>query len=177
MVTSVEAWRRLASLSHLTSHYMYIFTPNNKSCLTTAATMMPIPATFSPESSSLSSVPTSLTAHEEMESNVRKKLASYQQTGINDPVVTILENFVQYLPRDGTQNISNDILDCDSDEKLRKLANHLLTAVLVPSEYPLLFIHYYVPVARQFCLVLHFHSESAWQDANSFAVTAVWSGR
>lgn len=91
--------------------------------------MMPLPA------SSLSSLPTTLTAHEELESNIEAKLASYQPTGGTDPTITILKAFVLYLPQDGARNISQDILDCNSNSELRSLANHLLTAVLVPSEY------------------------------------------
>lgn len=110
---------------------------------------MPLSATLSAENPALSSVPANLTTRELMESNVRTKLASYQ---LMDTIVTILENFVKYLPHDGAQNIVDDILNCDSDEKLRSLANHLLTAVLVPSECLLTIIHVHLVV----CLVLRF---------------------
>lgn len=98
------------------------------------------PATFSPESPSPTSVPSRLTTYPEIGSNVQTLLASYQQTGTNDSVVTILEIFAKNLPYGGTQNISGGILTYNPSDELRKLLNHLLTAVLTPSEYPLYYI-------------------------------------
>jgi hypothetical protein len=95
----------------------------------------PLPATFSPESSSLPSAPTNLTAHEAMVQGVNTVLEGYEPGGPRDHTATILEAFVKHLPRDGARNVSDDIIGCGSDEKLRQLASHLLTAVLVPSQY------------------------------------------
>jgi len=92
----------------------------------------PLPATFSPESSSLSSAPTNLTAHEDMVQRVNSVLEGYEPGGPRDHTVTILEALVKHLPRDGARDVSDDILGCGSDEELRQLASHLLTAVLVP---------------------------------------------
>jgi UDP-N-acetylmuramate-alanine ligase len=64
---------------------------------------------------------------------VNAKLASYQPHA-NDKTVAVLEAFVQCLPRHGARNICADILASNSDEELRRLATHLVTAVLVPSE-------------------------------------------
>jgi hypothetical protein len=61
------------------------------------------------------------------------KLASYQPRE-NDQTVAVLEAFMQCLPRHGVRNICADILASTSDEELRRLATHLVTAVLVPSE-------------------------------------------
>lgn len=80
--------------------------------------MTPIPATLSLESSSLSSIPSSLTTYEQMETDVRAKLAGYELTGVKDSTVIILENFVSYLPRDGARNICEDIIGCSCDEVL-----------------------------------------------------------
>jgi len=62
-------------------------------------------------------------------------LEGYEPGGPRDNTVTVLEATVRHLPRDGARNVSDDILGCNSDEKLRQLASHLLTAVLVPSQY------------------------------------------
>lgn len=95
----------------------------------------------SPASSSLSSFRTDITDHEELESSIRAKLASYQPEDANDPFITILKSFFECLPRDGALNLSDDIIGCGSDKELRSLANTLLTAVLVPSEYSLLYMY------------------------------------
>ncbi|KAL0640252.1 hypothetical protein Q9L58_000530 [Maublancomyces gigas] len=94
--------------------------------------MTPVLATLSPETSSLLSIPSSLTTYEQMETDVRAKLGGYELTGARDSTVSILENFVRCLPRDGARNICKDIIGCNCDEELRHLADHLLTAVLVP---------------------------------------------
>jgi hypothetical protein len=94
-----------------------------------------LPTTFSPESSSLSSAPTNLTAHEDIVQRVNAVLKRYESTGTNDHTVITLEAFVKYLPRDGARNISDDILGCNSNEELGQLASHLLTGLLLPSQY------------------------------------------
>jgi hypothetical protein len=96
---------------------------------------MPSPVNLLPESSSPSSALTNPTVYIEMLSDVNKKLASYQPLSTSDNSVVVLKAFTQYLPRDGMRNIYDDILDCSSDEELRILATHLMTALLVPSMY------------------------------------------
>lgn len=46
----------------------------------------------------------------------------------------MLRAFLEELPSDGQKNISDDILQSDSDETLKMLADNLFSAVLVPSE-------------------------------------------
>lgn len=65
---------------------------------------------------------------------VDTRLRSYHQVDDRDTTVKLLRAFVEELPSDGQQNISDDILQSDSDEALKKLAANLFSAVLVPSE-------------------------------------------
>ena len=109
---------------------------------------MPSPIKLSPESSSLSSALTNPAVHIEMLSDVNKKLASYQPLDTDDNSVVILKAFVQHLPRDGMRNICDDILSRSSDEELRELATHLITAVLVPSMHLLNPLFYNITYSR-----------------------------
>lgn len=120
------------------------------------------------EDSSLSSISSDIADHEELESIIRQKLVTYQPVGTTDHTVSILEAFSKCLPRDGAWNIAGDIMGCDSGKSLRELANHLLTAVLIPCEYPLLSIY-------MLCYLV-LHSKSTRQDTDSFAVTTFWDG-
>ncbi|KAL9126693.1 MAG: hypothetical protein Q9217_004290 [Psora testacea] len=86
----------------------------------------------SPESSSLSSAPTDSTRYYISTANARARLRSYRPEGNDDKTVTLLEAFVEFLPREGACNIMDDIVQCESDEKLRQLAGNLNTAVLLP---------------------------------------------
>lgn len=106
------------------------------------------PVNLSLESSSPSSALTNPTVYIEMLSDVNKKLASYQPLSTSDNSVVVLKAFTQYLPRDGMRNICDDILDCSSDEELRILATHLMTALLVPSMYLLYSLFYNITYNR-----------------------------
>lgn len=70
------------------------------------------------------SAPTTLTAHNKMESNVGTKVRKLPINLLSPS----LENFAR-------KNICDDILSRNSDEELRSLAGHLLTTVLILSEY------------------------------------------
>src|SRR6266700_935585 len=96
---------------------------------------MPSPVNLSPESSTLSSALTNPTVHIEKLGDVNKRLDSYQPLSTSDNSVDVLKAFTQHLPRDGMQNLFDDILDCSSDERLRALATNLMGALLVPSMY------------------------------------------
>lgn len=66
---------------------------------------------------------------------VEKKLAAYEVASITDRTLTILSAFTNELPRDGASNLQKDILECSDDRTLRQLANHLVSAILVPCMY------------------------------------------
>jgi len=68
---------------------------------------------------------------------VQLRLQGYTSTstGVTDHTVTLLSAFMECLPKDGVANIAEDILNSNDDEGLRALAQHLLTAVLIPSKY------------------------------------------
>ena len=99
---------------------------------------MPPPGTSDTESS-LSSAPTDVTAYVSKLHDVRGRLQSYTATGVEDYTIKLLSAFLECLPKDGVMNIAEDILDTGSsnnDAGLRALAQHLLTAILVPSMIP-----------------------------------------
>lgn len=87
---------------------------------------------MSGESSPLSSAPTDAT-HQDRIVNAETRLRSYCGEGEDDKTIAILKAFAELLPREGASNIIDDILETDTDEKLRDLARHLHTAVLTPS--------------------------------------------
>ncbi|KAF8470753.1 hypothetical protein BDZ91DRAFT_549653 [Kalaharituber pfeilii] len=82
--------------------------------------------------SSLSSVPNNITAHGQLLCEVETRLGMYQPITTPDNTIPILKSLVRFLPRDGVYNVCNDILGCSSDEQLRTLAHHFLTALLAP---------------------------------------------
>ena len=86
------------------------------------------------DESSLSSVPTNITAYGSMLMNVGARLDSYQATS-DDRTVAILKACVEFLPRDGKCNLCDDILDCETDQEVRQLARHLTSALLVPCKW------------------------------------------
>lgn len=87
----------------------------------------------SSDSSSLSSVPTHVT-HLYVAANTEARLRTYRPDGKDDDTVAFLKAFVELLPPHGASNIMDDIVQCESDEKLRQLAGNLRTALLVPSK-------------------------------------------
>lgn len=66
---------------------------------------------------------------------VEQRLAAYELLGANDHTQTILNAFVNELPQDGASNLRKDTLECSDDRKIQQLANHLVSAILVPCMY------------------------------------------
>lgn len=66
---------------------------------------------------------------------VGEKLAVYGVASTTDRTPTILSAFANELPRDGASNLQQDILECSNDSTLRQLANHLVSAILIPCMY------------------------------------------
>jgi hypothetical protein len=62
------------------------------------------------------------------------KLDHYRPENQGDMTVKILKAFMEFLPNDGASNLAEDILGCDSDEKIKQLADNLHTGVLLPSK-------------------------------------------
>ena len=134
---------------------------------------MPSPVTFNPGSSPLSSALTDPTDYYNLKSDAIKRLEIYQPVDAKDISVKILSAFVNHLPRDGAQNICEDILDCGSNEELRMLASHVTSAVLVPSKLIHLTILYYDGICRSLKKFSP-HSESKGQDSRGFAISMLW---
>lgn len=88
-------------------------------------------------SSPISSAPTDATYQYHIASaEGRLRLYCPEDEDEDDQTVTILKAFAEILPREGASNIIDDILETDTDEKLRDLARHLHTAILSPSKFP-----------------------------------------
>ncbi|KAL1963365.1 hypothetical protein VTN77DRAFT_8381 [Rasamsonia byssochlamydoides] len=81
--------------------------------------------------SSLSSVPSDFDAFM-TETEAKRKLSSYKPRSQDDDTAKVLRSFVDHLPRDGKQNIVTFIANCDNDETLFALSEHLYSAILVP---------------------------------------------
>ena len=98
-----------------------------------------MPPGTSDTQSSLSSAPTDVTAYVSKLHDARGRLESYTATRAEDYTIKLLSAFLECLPMDGVMHIAEDILNTGSsnnDAGLRALAEHLLTAVLVPSMTP-----------------------------------------
>ncbi|KAF8464679.1 hypothetical protein BDZ91DRAFT_783580 [Kalaharituber pfeilii] len=94
--------------------------------------MDPSRTTSSDEGSPLTSLPSDLTAYEQLVSDVGERIATYKPRDPNDRTVAILEAFSKYLPREGRDNFYEDILGCNAQEELKSLGDHLYTAILLP---------------------------------------------
>ncbi|OJD17592.1 hypothetical protein AJ78_02343 [Emergomyces pasteurianus Ep9510] len=68
----------------------------------------------------------------ELQREARIKLAAYQQQPHGDKAAKILDGFLDHLPNEGKQNIIPFIANCDDDEFLLTLSNHLQSAILIP---------------------------------------------
>lgn len=66
---------------------------------------------------------------------VEQRLAAYEVLGANDHTQKILNAFVNEFPQVGALNLRKDILECSDDRKIQQLANHLVSAILVPCIY------------------------------------------
>lgn len=69
---------------------------------------------------------------------VEQRLAAYEVVSTIDRTPSILTAFTNELPRDGASNLRKDILECPDDGALQQLANHLISAILVPCMYLLI---------------------------------------
>ena len=83
---------------------------------------------FSTASSTISSAPSEASLHQD----VAQSLAQYSPQNEGDKTRLILESFLSQLPQAGSNNIRQDIEDCNSDQDLRNLANHLVFHILAP---------------------------------------------
>ncbi|EEQ35017.1 hypothetical protein McanMca71_001785 [Microsporum canis] len=61
-----------------------------------------------------------------------ERLQKYVALGGSDTVVRLLNLFVNYLPKDGSIVLMQDIITLKDDEQLRQLKNHLVDAILKP---------------------------------------------
>lgn len=64
-----------------------------------------------------------------------ERLQKYVALGGSDTVVRLLNLFVNYLPKDGSIVLMQDIITLKDDEQLRQLKNHLVDAILKPGEH------------------------------------------
>lgn len=63
---------------------------------------------------------------------VEQRLAAYELVSTTDRTPSILTAFTTELPRPGAFNLRKDILESPDDGALNQLANHLISAILVP---------------------------------------------
>ena len=63
---------------------------------------------------------------------VEQRLAAYELVSTTDCTPSILTAFTTQLPQPGAFNLRKDILECPDDGTLHQLANHLISAILVP---------------------------------------------
>jgi len=87
-----------------------------------------------PPSSSLSTAISNYTEYSRNLEHVKEKLGAYQTTGTSDKTLDVLLGFLDFLPLDGRRYLMDDIIGCGSDDHLRQLASHLLSAVILPSK-------------------------------------------
>lgn len=64
--------------------------------------------------------------------DVGEMLAKYLPQHEGDKTVLVLQSFLNELPQQGSDNIREDILGCNSDQQLRDLAHHLIFHILTP---------------------------------------------
>ena len=83
---------------------------------------------LSTASSTLSSAPSDAS----LQRDVAQSLAQYLPLDKNDKTRLILESFLSELPQAGSDNLRQDIKDCESDKELNNLANHLVFHILAP---------------------------------------------
>lgn len=84
---------------------------------------------FSESSGALSSVPSNF-VEEEAEASIN----NYQPLDSNDPTKRVLSSFLQFLPTNGKRVLAEAITTFNN-ETLRALSSHLVTSILVPSEF------------------------------------------
>lgn len=83
---------------------------------------------LSTASSTLSSAPSDAS----LRRDVAQSLAQYSPQDKEDKTRLILESFLSELAQLGSDNLRQDIKDCNSDQDLHNLANHLVFHILAP---------------------------------------------
>ena len=81
--------------------------------------------------SPLSDVPSNLTEQHDR-SEISARLDAYVPRNSNDDTASFLLQVFEHLGPDGRSNLVTDISECDSDEKVRQVAENIYTGVLVP---------------------------------------------
>lgn len=82
---------------------------------------------LSTATSNLSSAPPEASLHRD----VAQSLAQYSPQDKEDKTRLILESLLSEFPQAGSDNIRQDIKDCNSDQDLHNLADHLVFHILV----------------------------------------------
>ena len=91
------------------------------------------PGSFSPESSSLSSVPTDITRYHDRLASAMECINKYQADDPIDLTKPILQAFRDSLPQEIRLKLFDDIVEISVSE-LKALASHLYGLILAPSE-------------------------------------------
>ena|SRR5580700_5340321 len=95
--------------------------------------MLP-PLTHRP-SSGLSSTISNFGNYLDLREKAEKRLDLYKPTTANDDTATLLALAMNYLPKQGSQNLIFDILEQKDDISLRQLRDHFVDAILKPSKF------------------------------------------
>ena len=82
---------------------------------------------LSTATSNLSSAPPEASLHRD----VAQSLAQYSAQDKEDKTRLILESLLSEFPQAGSDNIRQDIKDCNSDQDLHSLADHLVFHIFV----------------------------------------------
>lgn len=85
-----------------------------------------------PALSTSDSVSSSAPSEASLYRDVGEMLAKYSPQHDGDKTRLVLQSFLSELPQQGSINIRQDIHDCNSDQELRDLANHLIFHILTP---------------------------------------------
>lgn len=98
-----------------------------------------LPITASPVPSSSFSELTAVSARtaKDLDRQAKERLGRYVANSECDNVVQLMDAFMEYLPKDGSVRLMQDVISLDEDEKLRQLKEHLVGAILKPSKYNL----------------------------------------
>lgn len=88
-----------------------------------------------PALSTSSSVLSSAPSEASLVRDVAEVLAQYSPSDEGDKTRLVLQSFLSELPQEGSNNIRQDIKDCNTDQDLRNLASHLVFHILAPCMY------------------------------------------
>ncbi|PYI02103.1 hypothetical protein BO78DRAFT_377758 [Aspergillus sclerotiicarbonarius CBS 121057] len=83
--------------------------------------------------SDLTDAPTSdLSAFVFAQVDLHKRLDEYTKISTSDDTECFLKTVFKYLPPGGQQNLAEDVLGCNSDERIRQLVKSIETGLLLP---------------------------------------------